>query len=140
MSVSVRKNFDPRRLIANPSQIQRALGQALETAKRQIVERTQAGRDVNEAPFTGYAPSTTRQKQQAGKQTSPVNLTDEGRMLNAITQTTTVQAGFIEGRIFFNNPEDAAKAQFNSETREFFGLSEAQREELNQVIQEALKP
>lgn len=62
-----------------PPALMREVG---ELAVRMIRERTRAGQDAHDRPFTAYTPAYAARRQKEGHGTSPVTLTVSGRMLN----------------------------------------------------------
>jgi hypothetical protein len=57
---------------------------AAQTGRIMLIRRTREGRDVRGQTFRPYRPGTIRVKVDKGQQTSPVNLTDTGRMLDGL--------------------------------------------------------
>lgn len=108
------------------SETTKAFARALSDEVAIIKSRTRSGLDVNNQGFVGYADSTKSKKSDAGKQISPVNLTETGTMLRTMTYTITeISRGFL-GIIFFPSAEEAKKAEYNNALRRFFALSNEQ--------------
>jgi phage gpG-like protein len=108
------------------------LQQAAENQRARILDRTSRGLGYDLQIFTGYNRHT-------GK-TGVVNLRDTGAMLDSIT----VEANDDQARIFFDDPEQAKKAEFHNEgnrkipQRPFFGASLSDREEIVSDVRQAL--
>lgn len=94
-----------------------------------IQDRTMRGVDVNESAFRSYSPKYALFRQAHGRPVDKVDLNFTGTMMSAMTHEESRH----ETRIFFQNITDPSgvsvpvKAFFLNETREFFGMSEADR-------------
>jgi hypothetical protein len=107
--------------------------------RERIVSRTRGGQDVRGGGFAAYSPRYAAQKF-AELGTSRVDLTVSGNLLNEITilnvTTSSVSLGWAgtggggaRGKMTFiqrsRETPSAAKAAWNNETREFWGVSAA---------------
>lgn len=151
-----RKNFDLKQIAEQKiERTHRELEKELEGAIREIVRRTQSGQDMDNRQFADYTDEYKAWKQgftKSGKLRSrggrakraefrkvgTVNLTYSGDMLAAINSKVERVGNDLLGILFFNNPNDAAKARGNMEKRKFFGLSKEQIERLIQKMRNAL--
>lgn len=93
--------------------------------------RTSSGKDIQGASFRPYAESTKRAKRSAknegSRQTSPVNLTQTGRMLASFGKVRIQKTkSKITGIIGFSNKAEGLKGKWNQAKRPWFGLSERQ--------------
>ena len=94
-------------------------------AMGKIKKRTIAGEDVNGLNSKPYNPMYAKERQKSGYKKTPVDLTRTGFMLSSMTYSESRSAV----NIFFmntsdeNNVRNPAKAFWNNEDREFFGLS-----------------
>jgi hypothetical protein len=108
-----------------------------EYMKTRIKVRTQQGKDVNERRFAPYTPAYKIFREQAGRATNIVNLTFTGSMLSAIQY----EAKEKEVRLFFANTSDErggrnpVKAFGLQQKRRFFGISEADRQGIMEIVQ-----
>lgn len=106
---------------------------ALETAAREIVERSKQQRDVRGSTFKSLTPQYSKYKTSKGRRAVP-DLTFSGKMLGAITSKVQDLGKQLLGKIFFTSAAEAAKAQGNMKTRDFFGLSESQVQKITDTI------
>lgn len=114
-----------------------AFEQAISDEATRIVVRTQRGLDVDGNPFPEYSKQYAKVRRNAGRRTSPVDLTFTGQMLNSIQTRVTRALGKITGEIFFSSASEAAKARGNQKLRSFFGLSDEQVERIKDKMQKA---
>lgn len=112
---------------------------ALIDAAAEIDMRTSSGKNIDGGSFAPYRPSTKKQKIRDGKQSSPVNLTNTGKMLAAASKVTIEKTNTkIIGKIGFTSGAEAQKAKWNQEgsksknrpPRPFFGLAQRQIERI----------
>jgi len=104
------------------------LKEELIDAAAEISLRTQGGKGIDGSSFKPYAESTRRAKLRAEKQTSPVNLTETGKMLaSAVKVQITSTTNAIIGTLGFTSGEEAKKGSYNQEKRPWFGLSDKQK-------------
>ena len=90
----------------------------------EIDQRTANGKDINGNTFKAYAPSTKKMKEKTGRQSSPPNLTQTGKMLNAAGKVKILEtSNKITGIIGFSSAAEAEKGKWNQESRPWFGLS-----------------
>jgi len=119
----------------------RVMAQILVKVKENIRKRTETGVDVNLKPFKPY-----NSKYAAKKKKTRVDLTDTGRMLNALTQKVINND---TGRIFLQNSrykggsDVHTVAAKNEETRKFFGYNSGDekfvRDSYQKVIDSAVR-
>lgn len=133
--VTVTSTFKPsekkRRLLEN---LKARMSRAIQKSEREIIKRTQSGKEINGAAFKPYSPEYKKQKNSRGKKRRQdalgrgdvVNLTLTGNMLQAITHTVDVEGNAVIGKIYFNGEFEAKKARWNMVKRPFFGLSKSQ--------------
>lgn len=135
-------------------QQKKKLGRAMEEAAREIVQRTQGGREIENANFKAYTPEYARYKAKTGrgfklegwekrlnksqqrklikaKAAAGISITPDltfkGRMLANIRTKVFEQGEKLIGMIFFFSQAEGNKARWNQAIRPFFGLSRAQR-------------
>ena len=139
---------------------QKKFERAMEEAAREIVERTQSGKDYQDRAFKKYSDSYAawktgftrsgkrrREKIKSGKRAGKmryakinfgaggnVNLTLTGRMLQNVTTTFWRTATELIGRITFSSQLEANKARGNMATRKFFALSRKQIESITNKL------
>ena len=96
--------------------------------REEVITRTGRGLDVNSQSFTAYTPKYAKFKASKGRN-GRVDLRFSGRMLQSF-QTQVFQRGskFI-ARIFPGSNLDALKVQGNMRWREFFAISDKQKQE-----------
>lgn len=110
-------------------------------AMRAIKQRTLSGKDVQGRPFKRYAAATRKDRTERGRQTAHVDLMDKGNMLAAMTVRGR---GPNKAEITFANAVEAAKALGHVRgvgrlpKREFFGLSDDERQLVLKVIRDAV--
>lgn len=137
-SFEFKKNFDLKKIAEEKiERTQKELERELESAAREIVSRTRSGHDVDGSTFEPYTAQYRKRKTKSGRSAN-VDLTYSGRMLAAITSKVERVGNDLLGTLFFNNPQDAAKARGNLNKRKFFGLSKEQIERLIQKMRNAL--
>jgi len=101
-----------------------------------ILNRTAKGIDYEGQEFMPYTPSYARFRELSGRQTHPVNLYFSGHMLSAMTY----EADPSRVKIFFmdtvgpDNMSAPAKAYYNDELREFFSISEEERNKILDIV------
>lgn len=91
-------------------------------AIREIVRRTESGRDINGRRFVRYTKEYRKFKIRTTG-SGQVNLRLSGQMLDSITSKVEVRSTVIVWSIFFSNREAEQKAIWNSVRRPFFGVS-----------------
>lgn len=108
------------------------LKEALDVARNSIISRTQQGIDADDRPFRKYSKSWAEVRKRNSKQVAFVDLTFQGDMLKAITQSVKKDGPIIVGTLDFKNEKERQKARENQidNRRKFFALSQAQRSEL----------
>ncbi len=133
--VTVKTTFKPsekkRELLEN---LKKRMSQAIQKSEREIIKRTQSGKEIEGAAFEPYCDKYREWKNSAGKKRrqaalgrgDTVNLTLTGDMLRAITHTVDVEGNAVIGKIYFNGEFEAKKARWNMVKRPFFGLSKSQ--------------
>jgi hypothetical protein len=114
----------------------------------EVDRRTQSGKDVNERAFTEYRPATKKMKIKTGRNPSPVNLTQTGKMLASFGKIKILETNRkIVGTIGFNSSNMAKIAGYNQDgdarrnrpPRKFVGLSPDQKSRLLVKFGRALK-
>jgi hypothetical protein len=144
VTIDLKINFDPKNLIGKPAEIKLVLDRELANAARDIAKQAGQGIAADGQPFAPYAESTARARRKKGFQTSPVNLTNTGNMLRAITTKSEVRDGELEGTIFFANAQAGEIATYHTEgtekmpVRNFFGLSDRIFTRIKNAIEKAL--
>lgn len=144
MSITVKRNFNlPKDFAEKLEKTSKALGQALNDARAQIITRTKGGRG-SQGAFKGYSEQYLKFKTSKGRN-STVDLTFTGKMLKAIqVRVEKVSTGLL-GRIFFASTQEAIKARVHHlgegkmPERRFFELTEQQLKEITRKIRDALK-
>lgn len=103
--------------------------------------RTTSGYDYKGKAFKKYAPSTIKIRKAAGRNTTFVDLTFTGKMLQSLTYNINIVGNVLKGIIFFQSPSESEKARFNLELgRDFFGISSQRLTKIKQRIQGKAKP
>lgn len=118
----------------------RLMGQVGAFINLQIKARTAKGVDVDGRPFDGYTPAYRKRRQDAGHP-ARVNLFFTGSMFGALTydaekyQVTSFFMNTVD-KFGGRNPE---KAFFNDQLRPFFGLSQLDIAEIEDMVAAHLK-
>ena len=132
MAIKVKSNLNLdvklKQILDNTAQI---LQQELITAATEIGYRTSQGKQIGGQTFKKYSPSYAKKKAKEGRQVSPPNLTQTGKMLSSARKVTIekTNTGFT-GRIGFTSPDEAQKGAWNQEKRPWFGLQEKQKTQI----------
>lgn len=114
---------------------EKRLSDFLAVAVKDIVKRTQSGKDANGGPFEKYTPEYAHYKFVTKKRGfGKVDLTFSGAMLRAMTHSVKRLGNVLEGIINFTNPKDGEKARGNMEKRNFFNLSDTQIKNLKEIM------
>jgi hypothetical protein len=105
-----------------------------------ILDRTAMGVDVDGRPFQAYSKGYEAYRRREGLPTEP-DLFDTGSMLSSLTYEATSEYA----RVYFLPSEDKegtsnpAKAYYNQELRQFFGISAEDAVEINTLIDDFLE-
>lgn len=138
MTLRWSQNFDLKKLSEDAlKRLHIGFDRAIQGEVREIVKRTQDGRDIFNRPFEPYSPEYFKFKTTRGR-TGDVDLTFTGKMLGAMTSKVERVANKLVGVISFNNKIDGAKARGNMQRRKFFGFAEEQLQRLLEKLGDAL--
>lgn len=119
------------------------LATELKDVAAEINVRTASGKMIEGGTFPKYADFTKKKKESQSKQSSPVNLTETGKMLTAADKVTIKETNTgIIGTISFSDSGAAQKGLWNQKgdarknrpARPWFGLSEKQRKGIMQRL------
>lgn len=114
--------------------IKRALLRTGQKGANLILDRTLAGKDIQDLPFKPYSASYLKFRKRKGKSIRP-SLFNKGQMLGAVrTKANTEKA-----TIFFSSAAESKKAAFNQKKRPFFGFSRKDKGELAKFFIRNLK-
>lgn len=113
------------------------LERGMAQAATQIVTRTSKGFDVTGKEFQRYTKRYEKFKTDKGRNARP-DLTFTGRMLAAIQTRVEKVGSSLIGRIFFSSSREAVKASGNQKRRNFFGLSEEQKQKIVQELRRGI--
>lgn len=108
-----------------------------EAARRGVLERTGAGRDVHGAPFKPYSKAYGKARQKRGLSGRRVDLKRTGKMLGDIVAGASGEKG--QAAVSFSHGESALKAGFHQRgkvVRDFFGVDAAGRDEIAKTLEE----
>ena len=119
------------------------MGEIAEFIKFTIKARTSEGRDVEGSLFEPYSDTYALFRQETGHSTDRVNLTYHGTMLASMTSDVSED----EARIYFLNTPDEdnpkvtspQKAYFLNEERLFFALSQAEVDEIVDMVRDYIR-
>ena len=106
-------------------------------AKRLLLDRTAAGKDIQGAPFKPYSKPYRKAREKRGLSATRVDLKRTGEMLGDISTESSLDKGF--STVSFNNRKSALKAFFHHEEeskREFFGLDAAGHDAVKMMLEE----
>lgn len=107
----------------------------------QIQIRTAEGKDVEDRRFMPYSPAYRLFREKSGRSGSKVNLFFTGSMMSAMTFEETDDTV----RLFFQNTSDPSgarnplKAYFLNQEREFFALSEEDRQGALEIVDDHIR-
>jgi len=106
-------------------------------AKRLLLDRTAAGKDIQGAPFKPYSKPYRKAREKRGLSATRVDLKRTGEMLGDIYAGSHPERGL--STVSFKDAGSAQKASFHNEAkggREFFGLGEKEREAVASIIED----
>jgi hypothetical protein len=136
-SPDVRVKMTPK----NPSGLMQALAEKINARKRKalsitaieginiIEDRTSKGQGVN-GPFKSYTPQYAAFRAQNKLNTKP-DLSFTGQMLSSMTASRPTSNSVT---LFFRGADNARKAAFNNQTREFFSFNKRERGILKNIF------
>ena len=105
---------------------------AVEELKNRTVNQS---RDVDGNTFKPYSKGYQRFKAEKTKvQSAKVNLTLSGDMIRSIVHEVLYQGSRIVVRIFSSSNYAAKKIEWNSEARDFFGISKSEEKRFANVL------
>lgn len=132
---------------------EQALKRYLQIAVKDIIKRTQSGRDANGVNFAPYIDEYRKEKEFATGRGATVDLvgfnykkktsrktqrktprTQPGAMLAAMQSSVRRIGNTLEGIINFINPREGDKARGNMKKRNFFNLSDTQIKNLKEIM------
>lgn len=115
----------------------KVLDSMAEEAKRRLLERTAAGRDMHGAPFKPYSKQYRKAREKIGLSGARVDLKSTGEMLGGISTGSNPDRGL--STVSFNDGKSAVKAISHHEgraRREFFGLDASGQEYIERMLEE----
>lgn len=139
MAIEVKVNCSFAKEIEAVTRLEEPLKRALLLEAGKIKIRTQSGRGVDGGALKPYS---KEYKKRLIKKTgsAKVDLLVTGAMQRAIETTVhREEPGVLTGEIFFNSAQEAVKAKYNQETREFFGLDQAQVDRIQKAVNSSIK-
>lgn len=136
--------------------LEAALYQALVDEEAEIQIRTRSGQGPDGESFPPYSKGYAKFREKRGRNTSPVDLTFSGHMLNSsqvgggLSATVNRDGVEIVGELFFNDttaqdPRSGKqvsardKAKWNDATRPFFALSDEQVDRIVEKLDKAIE-
>jgi hypothetical protein len=157
MGTEITKNYSLEQVTDDIlATLETALYRALVDEEAEIQIRTRSGQGPDGEPFPDYSKGYAKFREKRGRNTSPVDLTFTGNMLNSSEvggglQTTVNRDGVqITGEMFFNDttaPDPRSgkqvsardKAGWNDATRPFFSLNETQVNRIVEKLDKAIE-
>lgn len=142
MTLEITTNFDLKKEAdAIKESVRQGFGRLLQQAVTEMVLRIRSGRDVNNSPMHAYTPEYAKWKAKRGRRVGAPDMTFSGLMLNSIqSRVESSNNGIWTGEIYFSNPDAAARAVGNIENgRDFYGLTEKQKDALTNQLQGLIK-
>lgn len=138
MDFTIRDNLKLVKLTLNGDEPKKAIKDALlrtgQKGASLILNKTAAGKDIDDAAFKPYSESYAKWRAKRGKTRKPT-LFNKGQMLASIR----TKASSEKATIFFSSAAESKKAAFNQKTRPFFGFSRKNKEELAKFFIRNLK-
>lgn len=117
------------------------LGRMAGHAKEAVVARTLSGKDVANAPFKPYSKKYGKTREKRGVNGTVVDLRFTGEMLGDISARQGPLRN--ESMVFFSSKKSAEKARChqagagrNGVRRRFFGLNTAEKQGVEQILEE----